>query len=298
MRVAVTGASGFIGRQVVARLVERDDTEIVTLTRKPMEAWSDHPKVQNIICDISEDKGKNFADIGAPDILMHLAWGGLPNFKAPSHVTAELPAQFRFLDTLVQSGLKHLLVTGTCLEYGVRNGPLAETLSPQPTNSYGYAKAALHQLLCDLQATEDFSLVWARIFYLYGSLQYPSAIYQLLRSAVERNDPTFPMSMGEQLRDYLTVEQVADVLVQLALPLQSYGIVNVCSGRPISIRRLVENWITANNWAIVPERGVYPYPDYEAMAFWGDRSKLDMLLSCELNFDDDRSGNFNDQVLP
>jgi len=54
--------------------------------------------------------------------------------------------------------------------------------------------------------------------------------------------------------------------------------VNVCSGRPVSVRRLVEGWIRDNGWTIDLNLGHYPYPDYEPMAFWGERRKLDRIL--------------------
>ena len=87
------------------------------------------------------------------------------------------------------------------------------------------------------------------------------------------------MSGGEQLRDYLPVEEVARHLVSLALDAGGHGVVNVCSGTPISIRSLVEGWIAQNGWSIGLNRGHYPYLDYEPMAFWGDRRKLDQHLN-------------------
>jgi dTDP-6-deoxy-L-talose 4-dehydrogenase (NAD+) len=82
------------------------------------------------------------------------------------------------------------------------------------------------------------------------------------------------MSGGEQIRDYLHVDQVAKYLVGLALSTQSVGLINVCSKKPISIRRLVEQWVERHDWKIQLNLGYYPYPDYEPMAFWGNSSKL------------------------
>jgi dTDP-6-deoxy-L-talose 4-dehydrogenase (NAD+) len=82
------------------------------------------------------------------------------------------------------------------------------------------------------------------------------------------------MSGGEQLRDYLPVVEVARLLVSLALNGRDNGIINICSGEPISVRRLVESWIAANGWSIELNLGHYPYPTFEPMAFWGDRRKL------------------------
>jgi dTDP-6-deoxy-L-talose 4-dehydrogenase (NAD+) len=80
------------------------------------------------------------------------------------------------------------------------------------------------------------------------------------------------MSGGEQLRDYLPVREVARRLVRLALTPRDLGPVNVCSGTPISVRRLVEGWIKEHGWKIELKLGALPYPDYEPMAFWGEDS--------------------------
>jgi dTDP-6-deoxy-L-talose 4-dehydrogenase (NAD+) len=89
------------------------------------------------------------------------------------------------------------------------------------------------------------------------------------------------MSGGEQLRDYLPVGEAAKHLVSLAVGSKDNGIVNICSGEPVSVRSLVEGWIKDNGWSIKLNLGVYPYPDYEPMAFWGDRQKLDRCLRSE-----------------
>ena len=58
------------------------------------------------------------------------------------------------------------------------------------------------------------------------------------------------MSGGEQIRDFLPVDVVASKIVDYSLNLKGSNIINICSGQPISIRRLVENWIKQNNWDI------------------------------------------------
>ena len=95
---------------------------------------------------------------------------------------------------------------------------------------------------------------------------------------MERGEPTFAMSGGEQVRDYLPVQQVAELLVRLSTTERGSGVVNVCSGEPITVRELVERTIAERGWSIRPDLGRYPYPDYEPMRFWGDRSKLDRCL--------------------
>lgn len=91
------------------------------------------------------------------------------------------------------------------------------------------------------------------------------------------------MSSGEQLRDFLPVEEVASYLVTLALDTSGSGTVNVCSGKPVSVRSLVEKWRTEQDWDIELDLGYYPYPDYEPMAFWGSNRRLHDLLTVRLS---------------
>jgi dTDP-6-deoxy-L-talose 4-dehydrogenase (NAD+) len=219
--------------------------------------------------------------IGEPDVLIHLAWGGLPNYKSPHHFEQELPAQYRFLESLVESGLKNIVVAGTCFEYGMTSGQLREDMEARPTNPYGLAKDILRRRLECLKNDALFSLTWARLFYMYGEGQAESSLLPQIKQAVERGDAVFNMSGGEQLRDYLPVTEAAKYLVSLAIGNRDNGVVNVCSGEPVSVRKLVEGWIKENRWSIKLNLGHYPYPDYEPMEFWGCRKKLDRCLESQ-----------------
>lgn len=273
MKVAVTGATGFIGRHVLAEL-ERRSVETIALVRPSTAKPLGHFGSRVVKLDLHEAPLNAFELMGRPDVLIHLAWSGLPNYKSLHHFEQELPAQYRFLKHLIESGLQTLVVAGTCFEYGMQSGPLSEDVAPHPSNPYGFAKDALRCQLEYLKSTHPFRLTWARLFYLYGEGQAESSLLPRLMQAAERGDPVFNMSGGEQLRDYLPVTEVAKHLVALALARKDVGAVNVCSGTPISVRKLVEGWIKENGWSVMLNLGHYPYPDYEPMAFWGDSRKL------------------------
>lgn len=276
MRIAVIGASGFLGRHVLAALAER---EIETLaTSRTGAVGHARPGQRTVALDCDAPPADPFEALGRPDAVIHLAWGGLPNYRSLHHFESELPTQYRFLAALVRGGLRRLVVTGTCFEYGMASGALDEVLQPAPENPYGFAKNTLHQQLAFLRAETGVSLVWARLFYLYGEGQSSRSLYSQLRAAVAAGERHFPMSGGEQLRDFLEVSEAARVLTVLALHDCDVGAINVCSGRPVSVRGLVERWISENGWDITLELGRYPYPDYEPLAFWGVREKLDRII--------------------
>lgn len=270
MKIAVTGATGFIGRHVVAELTERA-VEVVAVVRPLSTRTPSLPVSKIVSLDLHDAPANAFECMGCPDALIHLAWDGLPNYKSLHHFETELPAQYRFLKGLIESGLRNLFVTGTCFEYGMQSGPLSVDNEPQPNNPYGFAKDTLRRQLKYLQGVNPYVLTWARLFYLYGEGQSGTSLYSQLKSAVTRGDKIFNMSGGEQLRDYLDVAKAAEQIVSLALEKSNREVVNVCSGKPISVRRLVEGWIEENSWQITLNLDHYPYPDYEPLAFWGIR---------------------------
>jgi dTDP-6-deoxy-L-talose 4-dehydrogenase (NAD+) len=276
MKVAVTGAGGFIGRHVLAQL-QRRGVEAIAVIRSA-NAMAGLGTEKCIQFDIHDAKPEAYKLMGRPDALIHLAWGGLPNYSSLHHFEDELPGHYRFLRDLVEAGLPVLTVAGTCFEYGMLPGCLSETAATLPANPYGYAKDALRRQLTFLQEKRPFRLIWGRLFYLYGPGQSCNSLLPQLEQAVARGDRCFNMSGGEQLRDYLPVEVVAEHLVTLTLSGQNVGVVNICSGTPVSVRKLVEEWLFSRGWTIDLNFGHYPYPDHEPMAFWGNSEKLKRVL--------------------
>lgn len=269
MTIAVTGAAGFIGQHVLTELNRRGES-VIALVRpggsRPAAGLAD----RIIELDIYNPPKAVLTEIGAPDCVIHLAWGDLDNFKSPRHMTRELPAHRSFLSELLDGGLATLVVLGTCLEYGLQAGPLQPSQPTKPITPYGDAKDQLHQALQVLAQDHSVRLAWGRLFYTYGPGQPARTIRSLLETAVARGDKTFPMSGGQQVRDYLPVEAVAAQICDLALSDDFTGTYNICSGEGVTIEALVENWIAQENWSIKLELGRYPYPDYEPMAFWGE----------------------------
>jgi len=277
MRVAVSGASGFIGQYVLRELQSRG-LNVIALTHSATRRPTPLEASRWIVMDIANPPSNPFEAMGSPDALIHLAWGGLPNYQSSHHLEVELPAQLAFLTSCARTGLKRLVVAGTCYEYGLASGELAEEAPTQPCTQYGLAKDVLRKALFDLCAQYDLDLAWLRLFYLYGDGQSEKSIYHMLRAAIDRGAKTFDMSGGEQLRDFLPAHEAARLIVEIAQRKNVSGIFNVCSGKPIAVRDLVQSWIAASGAKITMNLGLLPYSPNEPMAFWGKREKLDAIV--------------------
>lgn len=280
-KVLVTGATGFIGGYVIHELLEKGYEVVATsVTREKAMVADWFNKVHYIPFDLKTLAiGTDYYSFfNKPDTLIHLAWEGLPNYKSDFHVQENLPRHYLFLENLVLNGLTDITVTGTCFEYGMREGCLSEDLDPIPSNAYALAKDKLRLLLLDLIKKASFNLKWVRLFYMYGQGQSPNSLLSQLQSALDRGDKVFNMSPGDQLRDYLEVTKVAEYLVCIAMQTHTTGIINCCSGEPIQVKQLVMEYLKLKNKQIQLNLGYYPYSDIEPKNFWGDTTKLKTIL--------------------
>lgn len=279
MKVLVTGATGFVGRHLVAALLARG-CEIRAVARNAETAqgmpWIND--VEFVSADIHA-ADLDFAALTAGiDALAHLAWPGLPNYRALFHFEHNLMADYRFIKSAVEAGVQQVLVTGTCFEYGMQSGPLSESSAPQPSNPYGLAKHTLHLFLQNLQQELPFTLQWARLFYLHGEGQNPNSLLAALDRAIDTGEASFNMSAGEQLRDFLPIENAAGYLAAILQRHDFDGVINCASGQPVSVRSLVEQRLRERGATLNLNLGHYPYPTHEPLAFWAVTERLQQLL--------------------
>lgn len=277
MKIAVTGATGFLGRHVLAELTRRGHR--CTLLVRPGTARPEDFAAHSMArFDLTDARSDAYELLGRPDVVLHLAWEGLPNYESRRHLDVELPHQMRFLSSLVRGGLPQLVVSGTCFEYGPGPGELREDSPTSPVNAYGQAKDHLRRFLTDLQRQDRFNLIWARLFYVYGEGQAPHSLYSQVKRAVAERRPHFELLNSQHVLDYLPVEAMAKDLVALTVSGKDVGAVNVCSGRPVSVRQLVDRWIAENSWDITTGAGAHSSAPADPVAFWGSREKLRGIL--------------------
>ena len=280
MKILVTGATGFLGNLVVENLLNQGLEIVATgmsLEKAKKTQWYSKVIFKPLDESNINDSVNYFDYFGRPDKLIHLAWANLPNYKEAFHLNVNLPNQKKLLRNLIKNGLTDITVSGTCLEYGMNEGKLDELMSAKPTVAYAIAKLELYNFLSTL--TTDISLKWLRLFYIFGEGQPKHSLFNQLQAAINNKSAEFKMSGGEQVRDFLEADKMAQYMATIALQNKVTGIVNVCSGRPKRVIDFVNEVLDVADYRLKLILNSYPYLDYEPMQFWGDTAKLQTIIN-------------------
>lgn len=264
--IHLIGSGGFIGNAV-----QRQGGKIA------IHCWSHSSDNSGNYFDLYNSNSWNNLLGCNPETAILLSWPGLPNVQKSFHITQNLMATVQLVEQLVNAGIKRIVIAGTCYEYGLQNGAMHEDQSTNPFNLYAVAKDSLRRVVASLCDQHHVIWCWLRIFYAYGEGQNPQSFIPSLEQAIQAGKGTFPMSSGRQLLDFVSVDEVANQLLLLALHPKAAGIYNGGSGSPQSLREVAEGRIAALGSSIQLSLGVYPDRSYEPLAFWADMTRLNKL---------------------
>jgi nucleoside-diphosphate-sugar epimerase len=237
MRVLLTGATGFIGSQVIDALLARDH-EVHAIARRrgaPRNrvVWHD--------ADLLEPRAAERAVLESrADSLLHLAWYAVPGrfWTAPEN-ERWIDASLRLLRAFGEAGGRRAVMAGTCAEYRWGAKTLSERHTPlEPTTLYGACKHATHVAAAAIAEQLNIPLAWGRVFYLYGPGEPDGRLVSsVIRALLAGAD--VPTTLGNQRRDFMHVSDVAGAFAAL-VDGRPVGAVNIASGEAVSIREILE----------------------------------------------------------
>lgn len=277
MRILVTGANGYIGRHIVHNL-QQYDYEIIAVDYSISRECVQYSNVQYIQTSIFNLSDHIYEDLGRPDICIHLAWkdGFIHNSEA--HIE-QIQQHFLFLKKLVDSGLSHLIVMGTMHEVGYWEGVIDELTPCNPASYYGIAKNTLRQLIMSYIKDKAVILQWIRAFYIVGDDRHSQSIFSKILKLSDEGKTNLPFTSGKNLYDFIDVDELANQIIHVALQEDISGIINCCSGAPVSLKDQVTNFILKNKLSIELDYGKYPDRAYDSPGVWGDVTKIQKVLS-------------------
>lgn len=275
-KVLVTGANGYLGRHVVKELLNRG-YEVLAADFRYDGVDERAIRVEE---PIFSGKENIYELMGKPDVCIHLAWRNGFVHNDDSHIL-DLPSHYTFIKNMIAGGLKSISIMGTMHEVGYWEGAVDEHTPTNPISLYGIAKDALRNITFNLTMNKDVSVHWLRAYYIMGDDLKNNSIFSKLVQAEQEGKEKFPFTSGKNKYDFITVQELAKQIVAASVQDQITGIINVCTGEPISLADKVESFIKENDFKIKLEYGAYPDRPYDSDAIWGDATKIRKILENE-----------------
>ncbi len=201
-----------------------------------------------------------------PEWCIHLAWDGLPDYSL-ERCRTNLDASLRLLDVLTRSGLRKMIIAGSCWEYGQASGAATEDHHPTELSVFAATKRALHRVVDSVARHSEFQYCWARIFFVYGPGQRATSLIPAVRAAYAAGRSP-DIREPEAAHDFVYVEDVAAALVALAASDAPSGVFNIGGGHATSVGQVANK---------VADYYGKPRPFDPAPAecgFWADTAKI------------------------
>ncbi|MGA2911974.1 MAG: NAD(P)-dependent oxidoreductase [Methanoregula sp.] len=235
--VMLTGASGFIGRHCIPLLIKQGyEVHAITSGKNPK---SDRRVLWHSVNLLEPDQVRNAIESICPTHLLHFAWYTKPGLYWSAQENIQwMQASLNLVQEFSEGGGKRIVGAGTCAEYDWRFGYCSEDITPlKPQTLYGISKHSLQIIAQEILMNAHISNAWGRIFFLYGPFENQSRLVPSIINALLQGRSS-PCTTGDQIRDYLYVEDVAEAFVRL-LDSPVTGPVNIGSGKPVVIREII-----------------------------------------------------------
>jgi nucleoside-diphosphate-sugar epimerase len=242
---------------------------------------SDLRRVADILPQVSVVRQSLRADGGSldsivraqPEVCVHAAWYAIPGkYLTSLENISWVQATLRLFEALAEARCRKFVGLGTCFEYDTDIGVLSENSPTRPRSLYAASKLALWLVLEQWSRVSGMKVAWARLFYQFGPFEdprrlVPSVVLSLLQNRAVDITP------GEQIRDFLHVDDVAAALAAIATS-EITGPINVGSGAPVSVWDVVDRIGRLMNRSHLLHRGALPYATDDPKFVCADNRRL------------------------
>jgi nucleoside-diphosphate-sugar epimerase len=238
--ILLTGATGFVGRQVLNELLERDiHVRCVVRGENQLPASK---LMESLVTtrDLFQEEESWWAKaLQGIATIIHVAWFAEPGkyLDSPKNIDC-LIGTLRLAQAAVRAGVRRFVGIGTCAEYIFSNSDLSTETPLEPLSPYAGAKAAAFLSLSRWLQNEGMEFAWCRLFNLYGEGEDARRLVSYIHNQLRENKPA-NLTCGTQIRDFMDVREAGKQIARIALG-DYIGPANICSGMPVSVRQIAE----------------------------------------------------------
>ena len=272
MKILVTGANGYLGSGVVKQLLD-DGIEVIATD------FSDEhiDKRATIITGNMFEVENPYEHYGKPDVLLHMAWRDGFKHASTNHIN-DLPGHYSFLEKMMDGGIKRVCALGSMHEVGFFEGSINENTPCKPMSIYGISKNALRMCTELMAKDKKVEFQWIRGFYIVGNMANGCSIFAKIVQAAQEGKREFPFTMGLNQFDFINYDAFCEQVAATVEQDKVLGIINCCSGRPMTLADRVEGFIKENNFDIKLQYGAFPDRPYDSKAIWGNDDKIQEIM--------------------
>jgi GDP-4-dehydro-6-deoxy-D-mannose reductase len=253
MRIFITGGTGFAGSHLLDNLLaEGHHVTALVHGETSHQDLPQHPALQPLQGSLLDEDVLNEAVAAAqPDVIYHLAGQASPgrSWQAPALTMAiNAGGTANLLQAAVAYGRPRVIVVTSAEIYGPVSAamlPLTEETEARPRHPYGISKQAAGQFVDLYWQRYQLPVIEARPFNHVGPRQalgfvVPDFASQLAAIKLGMQEPLISVGNLDAQRDFTDVRDVARAYSDLAATGQPGLAYLICSGRPVSIRSLLE----------------------------------------------------------
>ena len=242
LRVLLTGATGFVGRQVLEVLKMKQINTTIIVRPNWEKKITLHERIVNVVEteDLFKESPEWWTNISKNiDVIIHLAWYAEPGKYLLSDKNMDcLLGTMNLVRGASVAGIEKFIGVGTCFEYDLNADILTTNTPLKPLSQYAASKTATYFVLSHFLLQKNIKFTWCRLFYLYGENEDSRRLVSYIRSRIKKGE-FVELTSGTQIRDYMDVRDAAFKIVEASIG-NSEGAINICTGIPITVKKLAE----------------------------------------------------------
>ncbi len=261
----MTGGSGFVGANLVRRLVD-DGHAVTLLLRSGHETW----RLDDVASDVEQcvtglddfTSVRQLVTRVRPEWIFHLAAHGAYSWQTDIDqiVRTNVLGTVNLIDACARVGFDRLIHTGSSSEYGFTDHAPAESEWVDPNSAYAWSKASATQFCRYVARHRHLNVVTLRLYSVYGPFEEPRRLIpSLIVRALDGRLP--PLVAPDTVRDFVYADDVCDAILRAAtMPLPPGEVLNIGSGQQTTVEHVVDtvrrllHVAEAPSWSSMPQR--------------------------------------------